>query len=186
MLHSKFNSPFIKLASVFVLAVLLMAGCSRSPLDNTDEQQPPTLLQRSDAFKSSVQFSASDLYMEQVVSSSEGGRMELLDVILDIPAGAVKNDTVFSINIPDINVFYNEFGTHGLVFDKPVKVTMSYRDADLTGVNESSIRIAWLNEDTGQFEDMACEVDTVNKVITAELEHFSAYGLISDRTPTLP
>ncbi|MBN1212525.1 MAG: hypothetical protein JXA92_08100, partial [candidate division Zixibacteria bacterium] len=96
------------------------------------------------------------------------------------------NDTVFSINIPDLNVFYNEFGTSGLVFDKPVKVTMSYRDADLTGVNETSIRIAWLNEASGEFEDLACEVDTVNKLITAELEHFSAYGLISDNMPTLP
>jgi hypothetical protein len=186
MLQSKFNSPFIKSMSVLVLVIMLMAGCPKSPLESTDDQQPPTLLQRSDAFKASAQFSSSDLFVEQVISTSEGGRLELLDVILDVPAGAVGNDTVFSINIPDLNVFYNEFGTSGLVFDKPVKVTMSYRDADLTGVNETSIRIAWLNEATGEFEDLACEVDTVNKLITAELEHFSAYGLISDRTPTLP
>lgn len=186
MLQSKFNSPFIKSMSVFVLVVLLMAGCSKSPLESTDDPQAPVLLQRSAAFKASAQFSSSELYVEQVISASEGGRLELLDVILDIPAGAVGNDTVFSINIPDLNVFYNEFGTSGLVFDKPVKVTMSYRDADLTGVNETSIRIAWLNEATGEFEDLACEVDTVNKLITAELEHFSAYGLISDNMPTLP
>jgi len=186
MLQSKINSPFVKLMSVFVLVIMLMAGCSKSPMDSTDDQQPSTLLQRSADFKASAQFSSSELFVDQVISASEGGRLELLDVILEIPAGAVKNDTVFSINIPDLNVFYNEFGTSGLVFDKPVRVTMSYRDADLTGINETSIRIAWLNESTGEFEDLACEVDTVNKVITAELDHFSAYGLISDYMPTFP
>jgi len=184
MLQSKINSPFVKVISVFVLAILLMAGCSKSPLESTDEQPVTGLLQRSEASKSSLQLASSEFYMEQVISSAEGGRLELLDVVIEIPAGAVKNDTVFSINIPDINVFYNEFGTSGLVFDVPVKVTMSYRDADLTGIIESTIRIAWLNETTGVFEDLACEVDTVNKVITAELEHFSAYGLISDRMPS--
>ncbi len=185
MLQSKFNSPFLKSVSVFILVVLMMAGCSRSPLDNTDVPQQPTLLQRSEAFKASVQYSASELYIEQVISASEGGRLELLDVVLEIPAGAVPHDTIFSISIPDLNVFYNEFGTNGLVFEKPVKVTMSYRDADLTGINEASIRIAWFNYQTGVFEDLACTVDTVNKSITAELEHFSAYGLISDLKPTL-
>ena len=73
MLQSKINSPFVKLMSVFVLVIMLMAGCSKSPLNSTDEQQPPTLLQRSAAFKSSAQFSSSELFTEQVISASEGG-----------------------------------------------------------------------------------------------------------------
>ena len=118
--------------------------------------------------------------MDQVISAETGGRLEFFDVIIEVPAGAIDNDTTFSILIPDLSVFYNEFGTNGLVFNVPVKVTMSYRDADLTGVVEESIRIAYFNNVTGEFEDIVCQLDTVNKVVKAELHHFSAYGLISD------
>ena len=77
-------------------------------------------------------------------------------------------------------MFFNEFGTHGLVFPKPVKVTMSYRDADLSGVNESTIRIVWYDERDGLFKDIDCTVDPVAKTVTGYLNHFSAYGLVSD------
>jgi len=184
MKQSKINNPFLKLSTVFIMAVMLMAGCSESPVDSNVDQPQTQLLSRSDAFKSAVQMSSSEFYAEQVISAAEGGQLVLLDVTLDIPADALPNDTTFSINIPDIDVFYNEFGTNGLVFDEPVKVTMSYRGADLTNILEPTIRIAWLNESTGEFEDVECEVDLVNQVITAELYHFSAYGLISDLRST--
>ena len=184
MKQSKINNPFVTLSTVFIMAVLLMAGCSESPLDSNVEVPQSQLLTRSDAFKSAAQMSTSEFYAEQVISAAEGGTMTLVDVTLEIPAGALPNDTVFSINIPDLDVFYNEFGTSGLVFDKPVKVTMSYRGADLTNILEPTIRIAYLNESTGEFEDIEGQIDMVNKTITAELYHFSAYGLISDLRPT--
>ena len=180
MSQFKISNPFTKFGLVAVFILALMAGCSESPLSPDNEAQS-SLLTRSPEAKAIAGLASSSMFVEEVISATEGGRIELLDVILEIPAGAVPNDTVFSINIPDVNVFYNEFGTHGLVFDVPVKVTMSYRDAQLDGVDEASIRIAWLNEATGEFEDIACTVDHENKLIMAELDHFSAYGLISDR-----
>ena len=66
------------------------------------------------------------------------------------------------------------------MFDNPVEVTMSYRDADLSGIDESSIRIGWLNEVTGRFQSIDCEIDFDTKTVTGTLDHFSAYGLISD------
>lgn len=184
MKQSKINNPFVKLSTVFIMAVLLMAGCSESPLDTNFEEPQSQLLTRSAASKAAVQTANEEFFVEQVISAAEGGTLNLLDVTLEIPAGAVPNDTAFSINIPDLNVFYNEFGTSGLVFDKPVKVTMSYRGADLTNILEPTIRIAYYNEATGTFEDIEGQIDMVNKTITAELYHFSAYGLISDMRPT--
>jgi len=183
MKQSKIINPFVKLSTVVMLAVLLMAGCSESPVTSSYDEPQTQLLTRSDAFKSAMQTASSEYYMEQVISAADGGTLNLLDVTLEIPAGAVPNDTVFSISIPDIDVFYNEFGTSGLVFDKPVKVTMSYRGADLSNILEPTIRIAYYNELTGVFEDVEGQIDMVNKTITAELYHFSAYGLISDMRP---
>jgi hypothetical protein len=165
---------------IVILSMVLFVGCSENPMGIAPDQSEPQLLQRSTLAVEAIQRSTIPLYTERVVSAAEGGVMTLFDVLLEIPAGAVPNDTLFSISIPDINVFYNEFGTNGLVFAKPVKVTMSYRDADLAGIDESTIRIGWLNESTGQFQDIVCTVDQANKTVAGEVEHFSAYALISD------
>ncbi len=168
------------LAGVLVLvAVFGFVGCADSPLDS-GSQTGSHLLTRAPRATGGASLSPVNLYTEQVISSKQGGTLSLLDVTLTIPAGAVPNDTTFSIFIPDDQVFYNEFGTDGLVFKKPVSVTMSYRNANLSGVNEATIRLAWYNPSTGAYIDVPCTVDTVNKTVTAELQHFSAYGLISD------
>jgi|GEM_PF-797627 hypothetical protein len=181
------KSPSTKNRVFFVLAaaalLLLAVGCSKSPLESTEPTQETKVLGRSASSLAAALLSPGDgsgLYVDQVISAETGGRLEFFDVIIEVPAGAIDNDTTFSILIPDLSVFYNEFGTNGLVFNVPVKVTMSYRDADLTGVVEESIRIAYFNNVTGEFEDIVCQLDTVNKVVKAELHHFSAYGLISD------
>lgn len=164
--------------ALLALAGMIVSGCSRSPV-STDGSAQQTVLKRSAAMAASLT-PGSELFAQAVIPSATGGQVQLLDVTLTVPAGAVSNDTTFSIRIPDINSFYNEFGADGLVFNVPVTVTMSYRDADLSDVNEDHIRIAWQNPKTGAFESMACTVDKVNKTVTGQLYHFSAYALISD------
>jgi len=170
---------FALAAAILMIVVLMSAGCSRSPLQSVESSQPQ-VLQRISSTEGGPQLAVVNLYTEEMISSERGGTITLLDVVLEIPAGAVLNDTLFSIFIPDDELFYNEFGTDGLKFDKPVTVTMSYRGADLGNVNESTIRIGYHNQDTDEWVDMVCEVDHVNKTVTAELYHFSAYALVSD------
>jgi len=165
--------------STLVVALVFAAGCSQSPTSNLDQPTEPRVLQRS-LPSGSAQLGSANLSVAETISAEKGGVLTCLDVILEVPPGAVDTASLFSIDIPDINVFFNEFGTHGMVFNVPVKVTMSYRDADLSGIDEKTIRIAWLNETSGELEDMECEVDFVNKTVTGYLDHFSAYGLISD------
>ena len=180
MMSSRLSKMTLKAGVAVVIALVALAGCSKSPLGIEAEKPEPKLLTRAPMFTSGAQLSSATYEIEQIISAEEGGQLVLYDVILDIPPGAVDNDTLFSITIPDITVFYNEFGTNGLVFNNPVTVIMSYREADMSGVNESTIRIAWFNEDSGTFNDVECEIDFDNKTVTAELYHFSAYGLISD------
>lgn len=169
----------LRLASTLLLIIglVLFAGCSQSPTGTTDNSDVRVL---SRVPADGAAFKVLSYYTEQVISAKDGGHLQLYDVTLDVPPGAVDSDTLFSIGIPDISVFYNEFGTSGLVFNVPVTVTMSFRDADLSGVDVSTIRIAYFNEESGTFEDVDCRVDYENRIVTAKLYHFSAYGLISD------
>jgi hypothetical protein len=174
-----FNSVS-KIGAMVILSclVMLFGACSKNPVAiDSSSSDGPSLLNRTDE---GVMFAKGlSLYTEQIVSAKEGGRVELYDVTLDIPPGAIDNDTLFTIDIPDAEVFYNEFGASGLVFNQPVTVTMSYRDANLAGVDESTIRIVYINRD-GKFVDVECEIDFDRKVVIGQLKHFSAYGLISD------
>ncbi len=164
---------------VALSSLALVIGCSQSPLEPGNTATEPQVLTRA-AGPESLTAAPVNLYAEQVISAAEGGRLELLDVVLEVPAGAVPQDTLFSIFIPDDEKFFNEFGTDGLVFSQPVKVTMSYRGADLSNVDESTIRIGYYNERLGVWEDLVCDVDQDSKRVTAHVWHFSAYGLISD------
>jgi hypothetical protein len=176
---NRFKTSRLINMTVFVagMAVLFAIGCSENPNIAGSDSQPQVMRRSADV---AAKVGDEPLYIEQMISAKEGGQLALFDVVLDIPPGAVANDTLFSITIPDINLFFNDFGTDGLVFAEPVKVTMSYRDADMSEVEETTIRIAWLNEETGEYDDMVCEVDFENKVVVGELDHFSAYALISD------
>lgn len=171
------------LAVVMAVSMVAFVGCSKSVVDSNDtsgeiSSQPHVLGRMAPSTDASL--SPVNLFVEQTISAETGGQLRVLDVVLTVPPGAVPNDTLFSIHVPDDEIFYNEFGTDGLVFDVPVEVTMSYRNADLTGVLESTIRIGYLDISTGRWHDMTCEVDFINKTVTAKLSHFSAYGLISD------
>ncbi len=174
------NQLSLRLGATFLLITFLalFTGCSQSPTATPDSNDSIRVLSRVPA--DGAAFKVLSFYTEEVISAATGGQLALYDVVLDVPPGAVDNDTLFSIGIPDIGVFYNEFGTSGLVFNVPVTVTMSFRDADLSGIDVSTIRIAYFNEATGVYEDVDCIVDYESQTVVASLNHFSAYGLISD------
>ncbi len=172
------------LLAVLAIGTFLMVGCSSNPVGNITGEinSEPTLLQRSTPADGPeyARRVKETTYAEAIILSRRGGELSVLGVDLSIPKRAVPNDTLFSINLPDVNVFYAEFGTDGLKFDYPVTVTFSYAGADMAGVDESNISLAWFNENLSRWLKIDCEVDIVNKTVTGQLKHFSAYGLISD------
>jgi hypothetical protein len=70
-----------------------------------------------------------------------------------------------------------EFSPHGITFDKPVRMQLSYKDADLTGVNEDDLKIFYYHEDTGEWEVIGDYVDKRRKVVVGYTTHFSRYGV---------
>jgi hypothetical protein len=175
---SSFNKRFV--AALFALtafAFVALAGCSQSPIESQEPNSSPKLLKRSPVAAKVLGDSA---YIETVVPADFGGAVSLCDVELYFPPRALNNDTLISICIPNLSVFENHFGTDGLVFNQPVRVVMNYRDADLSDVNEATIKMAWFNALNGEWDAIDCILDTAGKTVTAHVYHFSAYALISD------
>jgi len=166
-------------AALMILCFAGIMGCSQIPNANneTDVTDNQTLLTRA---PSAAKVLGESAYFETIISAGDGGVVKLLDVELEFPSGALNSDTLISIDIPDLMVFANHFGTDGLVFNVPVRVTMSYRDADLSGIDENSIKMAWYNNTTDHWDIIDCQLNSADKTVTAFVYHFSAYGLISD------
>ncbi len=70
-----------------------------------------------------------------------------------------------------------EFGPHGLVFNSPVEVQLSYKKADLQGIEEVDLMIFYYNEETELWEFIGGEVDEKKKIVIAFLDHFSRYAI---------
>ncbi|MFH2036126.1 MAG: hypothetical protein ABIJ45_06960 [Candidatus Zixiibacteriota bacterium] len=171
------NSKCISvLIGITLLVFMGITGCSKNPTIS----EPSSDLQLLSRDLGAAKIEGLTAYMDTILVASEGGRVSLYDVDLYFPPGALSTDTLISIDIPDLAVFANNFGTNGLQFNVPVRVVMNYRDADLTGINESNIAMAWFNTRTGNWDVIDCQLDTNNKTVTAFVNHFSAYALISD------
>ena len=77
-----------------------------------------------------------------------------------------------------------DLGPNGLKFKKPVWLTLSYRGADLNGIDESTLAIFYLNEDLAEPVWELVEgsvVDTELDAVRAPLSHFSRYAIGSDQ-----
>jgi hypothetical protein len=175
MSNARISMNIIVVAACAVLISIVLPGCSSKPIA-PEQTSTPLLLHRNPTYP----VVASELYTETTISAASGGTLSLIDVQLTFPPNALASDTLISIRIPDINVFENHFGTDGLFFNMPVQVVMNYRDADLGQINEEHIRMAWYNCRTNSWDIIPCALDTVNKTVTANVWHFSAYALISD------
>jgi len=70
-----------------------------------------------------------------------------------------------------------EFSPHGVQFNHPVTVWISYKDADLGGINEQDLKLWYFHEDTGMWELIGDVVDTEHKMVGGLLHHFSRYAI---------
>ena len=74
-----------------------------------------------------------------------------------------------------------DFGPSGIVFNKPALIRIPYTAADLSaaGVSDARrLRIFYYNLKTLMWEKLAVsQVDTTNGIVSAEVGHFSLYGL---------
>ncbi len=71
-------------------------------------------------------------------------------------------------------------------FDKPVHVTIQYGSMPLGGVQESELTLVYFNPATRTWDDVSSRVDTSTKSISADLDHFSGYGVTAKAPKPTP
>ena len=119
-----------------------------------------------------------------------GGTISVANHSVTVPFGAVTLPTLFTLTyagngyvevdatatITDLLGRILDVG--GLGFKKPVTMTLSYARA--TNVTDPSrLKIVRLNPN-GQHEVMPSTVNTWKKTVSAQLDHFSRYALVTD------
>jgi hypothetical protein len=110
------------------------------------------------------------------IKRSFGGLIKFGGHSIKVPKYATKQDAQFSISISPTDYITVDFGPDGW-FDQPVIVTISYKDADLTGIDPSKLTLAWYDESTGQWIDLGGVVDVVKQTVTAKTNHFTQYTI---------
>jgi len=137
------------------------------------------------------------------VTVLSGGTMTLANLGLTIPTSftATSSSVVFQAKRLSDEMFYSSVGkpagresvgtlvvnltaltgagTLLSTFDEPLEITFSYDDADIVGVDESSLSI-YRYDGTSWHELSGCVVDTVGSTVTCETTSFSDFGLFGD------
>ena len=90
--------------------------------------------------------------------------------------GALQEDTTINIWWDSQN-FQAEFSPHGITFNEPVLMRLSYNDADLGDIDENSLRIWYYNEVNDVWEMIGNEVNTEQKYVQGYARHFSRYAV---------
>ena len=114
-------------------------------------------------------------FAEKLIKANKGGKIEIgnKDVgksKIDFPKKALPEDMLISFEWAASGTLIGmlssiEFGPHGLEFNEPVKVELSYKTADLKGVDEKKLSIFYFNEDTGLWEFIGGKVDKKGKKV---------------------
>lgn len=110
------------------------------------------------------------------IKRSYGGFIGFGGHSIDVPKYAAKYDAQFFIDISRNDYITVDFGPDGW-FDQQVTVTISYADADLTGIDPSKLTLAWFDESAGQWIDHGGTVDLIKKTVTAKAWHFTQYTI---------
>jgi len=115
------------------------------------------------------------------VGNNEAGKSIIKFKKYDLPKDAdIKFEWAASECLEGI-VNDMQFGPHGIKFNCPVEVCLSYKMADLTDIDEDILQVFYYNEDTDMWELIGGEVDKSKKKVKVHLPHFSRYALAISR-----
>jgi hypothetical protein len=111
-----------------------------------------------------------------LMKRSKGGLIAHCGHQIIVPKYALPQDAEMSITVDNNDYITVDFGPDRW-FNKPVTVVISYKDADLSGIDESSLTMAWYDETKGEWIAVDCTVDSIKKIVRAKVPHFTQYTL---------
>jgi hypothetical protein len=159
-------------------------GCqSDSPSSPTSGIKPNSTTQLHFLTPSESHFNKA-FKVEQNISASSGGTIVVGDEAsgyssLDFMPGDLNYDTIITFRWDDQN-YSAEFTPHGINFNNPVRLNLSYKTADVSAINEEALRIWYYNDNENHWELIGGEVDTEKQEVSAYINHFSRYELAGE------
>lgn len=113
----------------------------------------------------------------KVMTSSSGGSLAYMGHSLEVPKYSFsEQQKEFYITDVSSNYIQANYGPNGW-FLIPIKVTISYADADLKRGEINRLTIAWYDETMKVWVDAGGIVDHVSQTITTYVWHFTQYTL---------
>jgi len=113
---------------------------------------------------------------EKNIQHDRGGRLHFHGHEMDIPPYALPASKTMVITEIDKKQVWVDFGPSGW-FYKPVKITLCFKEADLTGIDLNNLTVTWYDPATGEWIDVGGMVDAKNKTVCAEVWHFTQYSI---------
>lgn len=113
--------------------------------------------------------------VSRMIRAAEGGSVELNGFRVDIPAGALPQDTVITITLPRDELLGKrvlaEFGPHGIQFGTPVTISFPLQGVILPG---GALEVGrWEN---GGWTSLGGTVSPDGTRLSSTTPHFSTYG----------
>lgn len=142
---------------------------------------------------------------EVLISDAAGTEIVLPpDQVINFPDGSGTTEITISTPIDPVEEaqlpldapvdaipVVRDFGPEGTEFFPPIEITITYTDAEVAGLDETSLTPFLFNPGTGIFDTPVPESDIVsrdpiNNTITFLVGHFSTYGLGGSRAVGMP
>lgn len=178
------KSPRWSLGAIAALSVVAAVGCGRLPLEpevstQRDVYEAPVFAQvprSGDAFGASptgIQSGSQD------VDGAVGGTVTVGRFSVIVPAGAFDGVATIHVTIPDPTVMACDLHiTPESANDFAVPVTLRADCAGVFNVELENCGTLWFDPSINMWRTVGgTAVDPVNDVVSAELEHFSRYGV---------
>ncbi len=89
----------------------------------------------------------------------------------------LPQDTLITFDWIAGNTLEATLTPHGIIFNNPVQLTLSYKSANISMADEDNLRIYYYNEETQTWELVGGTVNKVTKTVTGYINHFSRYAL---------
>ena len=192
----KSTKAFAARGLVVIVLLIVYLGCSsQNPTMPTPEAHglvvqsntgPVTLIKFDRSLFSTSALSKSNGvadFNEVFIQAAVGGEIVVGDANVGFSkvvfgANDLPSDMTISMTYPVDDYCDGIFSPHVSQFNSPVYVELSYKNTDLTGINEDDLTIYYYNETTNLWEFIGGQVDKNRKVVIGYVEHFSRYAIV--------
>jgi len=122
-----------------------------------------------------VECNVSNTYSASQLIGPQGGVLRVGPHKLYVPAYAVREPVLITATAPAGKYVEVRFEPHGLQFQRPISLTMSYADCAI--LSPYGLRIAYVDDNLDILEVLLSLPNPFSRTVTGKVDHFSRYML---------